>query len=51
MNDLSLSVYVKKEIILFNVNKLLIHFTLFVHTFVNYKYNVLLEKGCVFNTT
>ena len=48
MNDLSLSVYVKKWIIVFIVNKLiLIYFTWFVYiytiyTFVNYKYNVLL---------
>ena len=39
MNDLSLSVYVKKRIIVFIVNKLiLIYFTWFVYTFVNYKH-------------
>ena len=47
-----LSVYVKKWIIVFILNKLiLIYFTWFVHTFVNYKYNVLLERQCMFNTT
>ena len=45
MNDLSLSVYVKKRIIVFIVNKLiLIYFTWFVYAFVNYKYNVLLKR-------
>ena len=44
MNDRSLSVYVKKWIIVFIVNKLnFIYFTWFVYTFVNYKYNVLLK--------
>ena len=39
MNDRSLSVYEKKWIIVFIVNKLnLIHFFWFVYTFVNYKY-------------
>ena len=42
MNDLSLSVYVKKSMIVFVANKLiLIYFTWFVYTFVKYKYNVL----------
>ena len=45
MNDLSLSVYVKKSIIVFVANKLiLIYFTWFLYIFVNYKYNVLLER-------
>ena len=45
MNDLSLSVYVKKWIIVFIVNKLnFIYFTWFVYTFINYKYNVLLKR-------
>ena len=45
MNDLSLSVYVKKWIIVFIVNKLiLIYFTWFVYTFVNYKYSFLLKR-------
>ena len=45
MNDRSLSVCVKKCIIVFIVNKLnLIYFTWFVYTFVNYKYNVLLKR-------
>ena len=48
MNDLSLSVYVKKWIIVFIVNKLiLIYITWFVHNFVNYKYNVLLKRDDV----
>ena len=48
MNDLSLSVYVKKWIIVFIVNKLnFIYFTWFVYTFVNYKYNVLLKRNDV----
>ena len=48
MNDRSLSVYVKKWIIVLIVNKLnLIYFTWFVYTFVNYKYNVLLKKDDV----
>ena len=43
--DFSLSVYVKKWIIVFIVNKLiLIYFTWFVYTFVDYKYNVLLKR-------
>ena len=42
MNDRSLSVYVKKWIIVFIVNELIfIYFAWFVYTFVNYKYNVL----------
>ena len=46
MNDLSLFIYVKKWIIALIVNKLiLIYFTWFVYTFVNYKYNVLLERN------
>ena len=49
MNDRSLSVYVKKWIIVFIVNKLnLIYFTWFVYTFVNYKYNVLLKRDDVY---
>ena len=46
MNDLSLSVYVKKWITVFIVNKLiLIYFTWFViYTFSSYKYNVLLKR-------
>ena len=51
MNDLSLFVYLKKWIIVFIVNKLiLIYFTWFVYiyiyiyTFVDYKYNVLLTR-------
>ena len=45
MNDCSLSVYGKKWIIVFIVNKLnFIYFTWFVYTFVNYKYNVLLKR-------
>ena len=48
MNDRSLSVYVKKWIIVFIVNKLnFIYFTWFVYTFVNYKYNVLLKRDDV----
>ena len=48
MNDLSLSVYVKKWIIVFIVNKLnFIYFTWFVYTFVNYKYNLLLKRDNV----
>ena len=48
MNDFSLSVYVKKWIIVFIVNKLnFIYFTWFVYTFVNYKYNVPLKKDDV----
>ena len=48
MNDLSLSVYVKKRIIVFIVNELiLIYFTWFVYAFVNYKYNVLLKRDNV----
>ena len=38
--------------IVFIVNKLiLIYFTWFVYIIVNYRYNVLLENGCVFNAT
>ena len=45
MNDRSLSVYVKKWIVVFIINKLnFIYFTWFVYTFVNYKYNVLLKR-------
>ena len=52
MNDLSLSVHVKKWIIVIIVNRLiLIYFTCFLYTFVNYKYNILLENGFVFNAT
>ena len=52
MNDLSLSVHVKKWIIVIIVNRLiLIYFTWFLYTFVNYKYKVLLENGSVFNAT
>ena len=48
MNDLSLSVYVKKWIIVFIVNKLiLIYSTWFVDNFVNYKYKVLLKSDDV----
>ena len=48
MNDRSLSVYVKKWIIVFIVNKLnFIYFTWFVYTFANYKYNVLLKRDNV----
>ena len=48
MNDRSLSVYVKKWIIVFIVNKLnFIYFTWFVYTFVNYKYNVFLKRDDV----
>ena len=48
MNDLSLSVYVKKWIIVFIVNKLnFIYFTWFVYTFVNYKCNILLKRDDV----
>ena len=44
MNYHSLSVYVKKSIILFIVDKLiLIYFTWFVYPSVNYKYSVLLK--------
>ena len=50
MNDLSLFVYVKKWIIVFIVSKLiLIYFTWFVYTFINYKYNFYLERWCMFN--
>ena len=42
MNGCSLSVYVKKWIILNKLN--FIYFTWFVYTFVNYKYNVLLKR-------
>ena len=49
MTDLSLSVYVKKWIIGFIVNQLiLIYFAWFVYTFVNYKYNALLKRKDVF---
>ena len=48
MNDRSLSVCVKKCIIVLIVNKLnLIYFTWFVYTFVSYKYNVLLKRDDV----
>ena len=48
INDLSLSAYVKKWIVLFIVNKLiLIYFTWFVYTFANCKYNVLLKRDNV----
>ena len=48
MNDLSLSLYVKKWIIVFIVNKLILtYITWFVHNFVNYKYNVLLKRDHV----
>ena len=48
MNDRSLSVYVKKRIIVFNLNKLnFIYFAWFVYTFVNCKYNVLLKRDDV----
>ena len=48
MSDLSLFVYVKKWIIGFIVDKfILIYFTWFAYTFVNYKYNILLERGDV----
>ena len=44
MNDLSLSVYVKKWINVFIVNKsILIYFTWFVYIFANYKCNILLK--------
>ena len=49
MNDLSLSVYVKNVNNLFIVNKLvLIYFTWFAFTFLNYKYNVLLKRDDVY---
>ena len=49
MNDLSLSVYVKNVNNLFIVNKLvLIYFTWFEFTFLNYKYNVLLKRDDVY---
>ena len=48
MNDRSLSVYVKKWIIVLTVNKSnFTNFTWFVYTFVNYKYNVLLKRDDV----
>ena len=48
MNDHSLSVYVKKWIIVYIANKLnFIYFTWFVYTSVNYKYNVLLKRDDV----
>ena len=49
MNDRGLSVYVKKWIIVFIVNKLnSIYLTWFVYTFVNYKYNIILKRDvCV----
>ena len=48
MNDLSLSVYGKNVNNLFIVNKLvLIYFTWFAFTFLNYKYNVLLQRDDV----
>ena len=49
MNDLlSLSVYIKKWIIVFTVNKLiLIYLTWFVLNFVNYKYNFFLKRNDV----
>ena len=48
MNDRSLSVYVKKWITVFNVNKLnFIYFTSFLYTFVNCKYNFLLKTDDV----
>ena len=48
MNDLSLSVYIKKVNNLFIVNKLvLIYFSWFAFTFLNYKYNVLLKRDDV----
>ena len=48
MSDLSLYVYVKKWILVFIVNKLiLIYFTWFVYTFVNYKYNFFLKRNDV----
>ena len=46
MNDLSLTVYVKKWIIVFIVNKLiLVYFAWFVYTFVNYKYSVFSKRN------
>ena len=49
MNDLSLSVYVQNVNNLFIVNKLvLIYFTWFAFTFLNYKYNVLLKRDDVY---
>ena len=49
MNDLSLSVYVRNVNNLFIVNKLvLIYFTWFAFTFLNYKYNVLLKRDDVY---
>ena len=49
MTELSLSVYVKKWVIGFIVNQLiLIYFAWFVYTFVNYKYNALLKRNDVF---
>ena len=48
MNDRSLSVYVKKWIIVLTVNKSnFTNFTWFVYTFVNCKYNVLLKRDDV----
>ena len=48
MNNLSLSVYVKKRIIVLIVTELiLIYFTWFVYAFVNYKHNVLLKRDDV----
>ena len=48
MNDLSLFIYVKNWIIVFIVNIfILIYFTWFVYTFVNYTYNFLLKRNDV----
>ena len=49
MNDHGLSVYVKKWIIVFIVNKLnSIYLTWFEYTFDNYKYNIILKRDvCV----
>ena len=48
MNDRSLSVYVKKWVIVFIVNELsLIYFNWFVYSFFTYKYNFLLKRDDV----
>ena len=48
MNDHSLSVYVKKWIIVLILNILnFLYFTWFVYTFVNYKGNVILKRDDV----
>ena len=48
MSDLSVFAYVKNWIIGLIVDKfILIYFTWFAYTFVNYKYNILLERDDV----